>query len=58
MAWPWILLIALLVVLFGLYLSMTAGRLDRLHQRIDTSALGLDALLLRRSAVALELATS
>ena len=58
MAWPWILLIAVLVLLFGLYLSMTAGRLDRLHQRIDTSALGLDALLLRRSAVALELATS
>ncbi|MFM8156316.1 MAG: hypothetical protein ACKOAF_09660 [Actinomycetes bacterium] len=58
MTWPWILLIALLVGLFGLYLSMTAGRLDRLHQRIDTSALGLDALLLRRSAVALELATS
>ncbi len=58
MAWPWIVLIAFVIVLFGLYLSMTAGRLDRLHQRIDTSALGLDALLLRRSAVALELATS
>ena len=58
MAWPWIVLIALVVVVFGLYLSMTAGRLDRLHQRIDTSTLALDALLLRRSAVALELATS
>lgn len=58
MSWPWIVLIALAVLIFGLYLSMTAGRLDRLHQRIDTSALGLDALLLRRSAVALELATS
>lgn len=58
MAWPWIVLIAFVVLVFGLYLSMTAGRLDRLHQRIDTSALGLDALLLRRSAVALELATS
>lgn len=58
MAWPWIVLIALIIVMFGLYLSMTAGRLDRLHQRIDTSTLALDALLLRRSAVALELATS
>lgn len=58
MSWPWIVLIALAVLVFGLYLSMTAGRLDRLHQRIDTSVLGLDALLLRRSAVALELATS
>jgi len=58
MSWPWIVLLVVAVLVFGLYLSMTAGRLDRLHQRIDTSALGLDALLLRRSAVALELATS
>ena len=58
MAWLLIVLIALVVIVFGLYVSMTAGRLDRLHQRIDTSSLGLDALLLRRSAVALELATS
>jgi hypothetical protein len=58
MSWLWIALVVIILVLFGLYLSMTAGRLDRLHQRIDTSALALDALLLRRSAVALELATS
>jgi len=58
MSWPWIVLIILVVLIFGLYLSMTAGRLDRLHQRIDTSALALDALLLRRSAIALELSTS
>jgi hypothetical protein len=58
MSWLWIALVVIVLVLFGLYLSMTAGRLDRLHQRIDTSALALDALLLRRSAVALELATS
>ena len=58
MVWLLIVLIALVVIVFGLYVSMTAGRLDRLHQRIDTSSLGLDALLLRRSAVALELATS
>ena len=58
MSWWLIVLFVLVVLLFGLYLSMTAGRLDRLHQRIDTSELALDALLLRRSAVALELATS
>lgn len=58
MSWWLIVLFVIVVLLFGLYLSMTAGRLDRLHQRIDTSELALDALLLRRSAVALELATS
>lgn len=43
---------------FGLYLSMTAGRLDHLHRRIDTSRLALDAHLLRRSSVCVELAAS
>jgi hypothetical protein len=56
--WWWIVLIVLAIGLFGLYLSMTAGRLDALHKRIDTSELALDAHLLRRSSVALELATS
>jgi hypothetical protein len=37
---------------------MTAGRLDHLHRRIDTSRLALDAQLLRRSAVCQELASS
>ena len=46
------------VVLAGFYLSMTAGRLDHLHRRIDMSRLALDAQLLRRSSVALELASS
>ncbi|MER5863632.1 hypothetical protein [Kitasatospora sp. NPDC002040] len=41
-----------------MYLSWTAGRLDRLHARIDAAKASLDAQLLRRSAVALELATS
>jgi len=58
MLWPWLVALAFVLIVFGLFLSMTAGRLDRLHQRIDTSTLALDALLLRRSAVALELATS
>jgi hypothetical protein len=58
MTWLASAFIVVLLLVFGLYLSMTAGRLDRLHQRIDTSALALDSLLLRRSAIALELATS
>ncbi|MEI6361270.1 MAG: hypothetical protein WCP95_03970 [Actinomycetes bacterium] len=46
------------LLLLGAYLSMTAGRLDHLHRRIDSSWLSLDAQLLRRSSVALELASS
>jgi hypothetical protein len=46
------------VLLLGLYLSMTAGRLDHLHRRIEMSRLALDAQLLRRSSVCLELAAA
>ncbi|WP_455354934.1 hypothetical protein [Streptomyces sp. SYSU K217416] len=42
----------------GLYLSWTAGRLDRLHARIDASRAALDAQLLRRASVAQEVATA
>ena len=54
------LLVAVLVALIALalYLTMTAGRLDRLHKRIDTAALTVDAHALRRSSVAQELAMS
>jgi len=48
--------VALAVI--GLYLSWTAGRLDRLHSRIDAARAALDAQLVRRSSVAQELATS
>ena len=58
MSWWWLVLVVVIIGLFGLYLSMTAGRLDALHKRIDTSELSLDAQLLRRSSIALELATS
>ncbi|WP_338899294.1 hypothetical protein WBG99_30035 [Streptomyces sp. TG1A-60] len=53
-------LIWIAVVLFaiGVYLSWTAGRLDRLHARIDAARAALDAQLLRRASVAQELATS
>ncbi|MFE4670163.1 hypothetical protein ACFRI7_21265 [Streptomyces sp. NPDC056716] len=46
------------LVAIGLYLSWTAGRLDRLHARIDATRAALDAQLLRRASVAQELATS
>ncbi|MBH1936829.1 hypothetical protein I5Q34_21590 [Streptomyces sp. AV19] len=46
------------LVLVGVYLSWTAGRLDRLHSRIDAARAALDAQLLRRASVAQELATA
>jgi len=53
--WFWALLV---VVLVGLYLSQVAGRLDRLHIRVDNAATALRTQLLRRASVALELASS
>jgi hypothetical protein len=50
--------IAVAFIAIGLYLSWTAGRLDRLHARIDATRAALDAQLLRRASVAQELATS
>ena len=50
--------LVVLITLFVLYLGMTAGRIDRLHRRIDVARLALDSHLLRRSGVTLELASS
>jgi hypothetical protein len=46
------------VVLVLWYLSWTAARLDRLHARVEGARFALDAQLLRRSTLALELATA
>lgn len=46
------------VLLVCIYVSWRAGRLDRLHARVDLARAALDAALVRRAAVALELATS
>jgi hypothetical protein len=54
----WWLVGLVVLVLVGLYLSQTAGRLDRLHIRVDNARQALDAQLLRRSAVSAELAAS
>jgi hypothetical protein len=48
----WVLLIVLLVAVIGVYTSWTAGRLDRLHARVDAAWAGLDAALVRRAAAA------
>ncbi len=53
------IVIVIAVALFiGVYVSWRAGRIDRLHARVDMAQAALDATLLRRSSVALELATS
>ena len=51
-----VILVAVAAVLVGVYVSWRAGRLDRLHARVDTARAALDAALVRRSSVALELA--
>ncbi len=49
-----LLLVAILV--FAWHLSHQAGRLDRLHHRIDVSRAALDGHLIRRTATVTELA--
>lgn len=46
------------IAFFGVYVSWRAGRLDRLHARLETARAALDAALVRRSSVALEFASS
>ena len=50
--------VLLLVGVIAVYLSSMAGRLDRIHHRIETAAAALDAQLLRRSLLASDLAES
>lgn len=56
--WIWVLLALALLLIFGWYLSSTAGRLDRLHRRVDAARMSLDGELLRRSSVVTELAST
>jgi hypothetical protein len=53
-----VLLVVLLAGVVAVYLSSTAGRLDRVHRRIETAAAALDAQLLRRAALSGDLAES
>ena len=58
MSWTWIFITVLVLVFVGWYLSTTAGRLDRLHRRIETATFALDVQLLRRSSIAIELSVA
>ena len=53
-----IVIVIAAALLMGVYVSWRAGRIDRLHTRVDMARAALDATLLRRASVALELATS
>lgn len=56
--WVWVLIALALLVIFSWYLSTTAGRLDRLHRRVDAARMSLDGALLRRCSVVSELAST
>jgi hypothetical protein len=51
-----VIVIVAAAILVGVYVSWRAGRLDRLHARVEAARAALDAALVRRSYVALELA--
>ncbi|WP_214411628.1 hypothetical protein [Sphaerisporangium fuscum] len=53
-----ILVVGVVVVLTAVYISWRAGRLDRLHIRLELAREALDAALVRRAAVAMDLASS
>lgn len=52
------LVLAVLAVIAALYLRGLAGRLDRLHLRLEAATAALDTRLLRRAALSHELASS
>src|SRR5580658_7928206 len=52
------ILILVAVAMMGVYVSWRAGRLDRLHARLEAARAALDVALVRRSSVALEFASS
>lgn len=44
--------VSLAIIVMATYITWTAGRLDRLHARVDASWAALDAQLVRRAAAA------
>lgn len=55
---PWMFIAGFAILIFVLYLASTAGRLDRLHRRVDSAQEALDVQLRRRSIVSQQLASS
>jgi hypothetical protein len=50
--------LAALIALVAMWLVWTAGRLDRLHLRLETARASLDTQLARRAGLAVELAST
>ncbi len=57
MTWTYLVLVLLIVVVFGVYVSWRAGRLDRMHNRVEAARTALDLAMVRRSSSAYELAS-
>jgi hypothetical protein len=53
-----IVIVVAVVLFLGVYVSWRAGRLDRMHTRLEAARAALDVTLVRRSSVVLELAAS
>ncbi|MFF0345731.1 hypothetical protein [Kribbella sp. NPDC004875] len=51
-----LLAVGVVLLLFGAYASWTAGRIDRLHTRVDLARASLEKELAQRSALVAELA--
>ena len=51
-----VLVVVAVLLVLGWYLSYTATRVDRLHQKVEGSRAALDAQLVRRAAAAVEVA--
>lgn len=56
--WPAVLAAGAVALFLIWYLSFSAARLDRLHARVEGARSALDAQLVRRASVSLQLATS
>ncbi len=53
-----IVIVVAIVLFLGVYVSWRAGRLDRMHARLEAARAALEVTLVRRSSVVLELASS
>ena len=51
-----LLIVLVVLALLAMYVTWTAGRLDRQHVRVEAGRSALDAALVRRAALAEELA--
>jgi hypothetical protein len=56
--WTFIVIALFVVLLFVVFVSWRAGRLDRLHNRVEAARTALDLAMVRRSSAANELASS